>query len=135
MKSPLIRLVLLVFLLAVEAALCVFLLPGQVVADRIVWIATTATVQLTLALGLATAIAASEADPSIRAIVLTGVGRKAFCAGADLSGGTGTFTLGLDEPMTDLGKLIRRVREGAGPIPAIYALPELINIAEGRPVF
>ena len=31
--------------------------------------------------------------------------------------------------------LIRRVREGAGPLPAIYALPELINIAEGRPVF
>ncbi len=31
--------------------------------------------------------------------------------------------------------LIRRVREGAGPKPAIYALPELINIAEGRTVF
>jgi len=31
--------------------------------------------------------------------------------------------------------LIRRVREGAGPLPAIYALPELINIAEGRTVF
>lgn len=31
--------------------------------------------------------------------------------------------------------LIRRIREGAGPNPAVYALPELINIAEGRSVF
>lgn len=31
--------------------------------------------------------------------------------------------------------LVRRIREGAGPIPAVYALPQLINIAEGRPVF
>lgn len=31
--------------------------------------------------------------------------------------------------------LIRRVREGSGPNPAIYTLPELINIAEGRTVF
>lgn len=31
--------------------------------------------------------------------------------------------------------LIRRVREGSGRTPAIYALPQLINIAEGRTVF
>ncbi len=31
--------------------------------------------------------------------------------------------------------LIKRVREGVGPTPSIYALPALINIAEGRPVF
>ncbi len=31
--------------------------------------------------------------------------------------------------------LIRRLREGSGPTPAIYTLPELINITEGRPVF
>ncbi|MBV9813757.1 MAG: enoyl-CoA hydratase/isomerase family protein, partial [Acetobacteraceae bacterium] len=31
-------------------------------------------------------------------------------AGADLSAGTGTFTLGLDEPMTDFGRLARVVR-------------------------
>ena len=31
--------------------------------------------------------------------------------------------------------LIRRMREGVGPMPAVYALPELINIAEGRQVF
>jgi enoyl-CoA hydratase/carnithine racemase len=66
--------------------------------------------------GIEAAVASTETDPSIRAIVLTGVGRKAFCAGADLSAGTGTFTLGLDEPMTDLGKLIRRVRGLGIPI-------------------
>lgn len=31
--------------------------------------------------------------------------------------------------------LIRRVREGSGRTPAIYALSDLINIAEGRPIF
>jgi enoyl-CoA hydratase/carnithine racemase len=60
--------------------------------------------------GIESAVAAAQADPAIRAIVLTGAGRKAFCAGADLSGGTGTFILGLDEPMTDFGKLARLVR-------------------------
>jgi len=48
--------------------------------------------------------------PEVRAIVLTGAGTRAFCAGADLSAGTGTFTLGLDEPMTDFGRLARAVR-------------------------
>jgi len=55
-------------------------------------------------------------DPAIRAVVLTGAGRKAFCAGADLSGGTGTFILGLDEPMTDFGQLARRVRDLGVPL-------------------
>jgi enoyl-CoA hydratase/carnithine racemase len=60
--------------------------------------------------GIEQAVTAAQSDPAIRAIVLTGAGRKAFCAGADLSGGTGTFILGLDEPMTDFGKLARVMR-------------------------
>ena len=32
------------------------------------------------------------------------------------------------------GKLIRKVREGSGRTPAVYALAELINITEGRTV-
>jgi enoyl-CoA hydratase/carnithine racemase len=67
--------------------------------------------------GIEAAVRAAEADPAIRAIVLTGAGRKAFCAGADLSGGTGTFIIGLDDPMTDFGKLARLMR-GIG-IPTI----------------
>ena len=34
---------------------------------------------------------AATADPDIRAVVLTGAGDKAFCAGADLSAGSGSF--------------------------------------------
>src|ERR1700690_3012828 len=60
--------------------------------------------------GIEKAVTTSQRDSDLRGIVLTGSGRKAFCAGADLADGTETFTLGLDEPMTDFGKLARVVR-------------------------
>jgi methylglutaconyl-CoA hydratase len=66
--------------------------------------------------GIESAITSSRQDESLRCVVLTGVGRKAFCAGADLSAGTGTFTLGLEEPMTDFGKLARVVRHLGVPL-------------------
>jgi enoyl-CoA hydratase/carnithine racemase len=66
--------------------------------------------------GIEAAFRAALENPATRAIVLTGIGRKAFCAGADLSTGTGTFTLGLDEPMTDFGKLARVARDAGIPI-------------------
>jgi enoyl-CoA hydratase/carnithine racemase len=66
--------------------------------------------------GIEQAITEAQHDVSIRSIVLTGVGRKAFCAGADLTDGTGTFTFGLDEPMTDFGKLARLVRNLGLPL-------------------
>ncbi len=66
--------------------------------------------------GIEKAVVATQQDTSIRCVVLTGVGRKAFCAGADLTGGTGTFTFGLDEPLTDFGKLARLVRNIGLPI-------------------
>ena len=92
--------------------------------------------------GLQDAIA--NLDPAIRAVVLTGAGRKAFCAGADLSDGAATFTLGLDEPTTDFGQLARRVRELGVPLigringdcvaggMALMGLCDLIVVA-GRP--
>lgn len=67
--------------------------------------------------GIQAAILSVPGDPAIRAVVLTGAGEKAFCAGADLSAGTGTFTSGLDEPMTDFGRLARIVRDL--PVPLI----------------
>jgi enoyl-CoA hydratase/carnithine racemase len=59
----------------------------------------------------------AAATPGLRAIVLTGAGTKAFCAGADLSKGTDVFSPeGLDEPSTDFGRLARRVRELGIPL-------------------
>jgi enoyl-CoA hydratase/carnithine racemase len=66
--------------------------------------------------GIEVAFRNAATMPGIRAIVLTGAGKKAFCAGADLSAGTGTFTLGLDEPMTDFGKVARFVRDSGIPL-------------------
>ena len=63
--------------------------------------------------GIEAAVRQADADPGLRAIVLTGAGDKAFCAGADLSGGTATFQARPDEPTTDFGRLARVVR-GAG---------------------
>jgi methylglutaconyl-CoA hydratase len=66
--------------------------------------------------GIHDAMIGATTDSSVRVVVLTGVGSKAFCAGADLTRGTKTFTLGLDEPMTDFGKLARFVRDSGIPM-------------------
>lgn len=60
--------------------------------------------------GIHSAVSDAVRDGEVRAIVLTGVGQKAFCAGADLSRGTGVFTEGLNEPTTDFGRLARAMR-------------------------
>jgi methylglutaconyl-CoA hydratase len=66
--------------------------------------------------GIASAVKASQDDARVHSVVLTGAGRKAFCAGADLAGGPDTFTLGLDEPMTNFGKLARLMRDLGVPV-------------------
>jgi enoyl-CoA hydratase/carnithine racemase len=66
--------------------------------------------------GIHAAVRAAGTDASLRAIVLTGAGSKAFCAGADLSRGTGVFADVLDEPTTDFGRLARTVRGVGLPI-------------------
>ena len=68
--------------------------------------------------GIRAAVLAAAGDPAVRAVVLTGAGERAFCAGADLQAGTGVFTLGLDEPMTDFGRLARAVRDCGLPLVA-----------------
>jgi enoyl-CoA hydratase/carnithine racemase len=68
--------------------------------------------------GIAQAVQTALADASIRAIVLTGAGDKAFCAGADLGGGSGTFAAAPDEPTTDFGRLARLVRQLGIPLVA-----------------
>jgi enoyl-CoA hydratase/carnithine racemase len=66
--------------------------------------------------GIEAAVKSTRDDPGIRAIVLTGAGEKAFCAGADLSQGTGTFQATPDEPTTDFGRLARSVRRAGVPL-------------------
>jgi enoyl-CoA hydratase/carnithine racemase len=68
--------------------------------------------------GIEAAFRQAAADRAVRAIVLTGAGHKAFCAGADLTAGPGGFSLGLDEPMTDFGKLARVARDLGIPVVA-----------------
>jgi methylglutaconyl-CoA hydratase len=66
--------------------------------------------------GIHSAITAAAADPTVRALVLTGVGDKAFCAGADLSEGAANFQARAEEPTTDFGRLARLVRTCGIPI-------------------
>jgi methylglutaconyl-CoA hydratase len=60
--------------------------------------------------GIEAALRTVAETPDIRAVVLTGAGTKAFCAGADLTRGTGVFTEGASEPTTDFGRLARIAR-------------------------
>jgi enoyl-CoA hydratase/carnithine racemase len=68
--------------------------------------------------GIARGLVAAAADANMRAVVLTGVGDKAFCAGADLTRGTATFGNDLEEPTSAFGRLFRQVREFPLPIVA-----------------
>jgi enoyl-CoA hydratase/carnithine racemase len=66
--------------------------------------------------GIEAALVAAQADCSIRCMVLTGAGEKAFCAGADLSAGAANFQAAADEPTTDFGRLLRVVRAARIPL-------------------
>ncbi len=57
-------------------------------------------------------------DPSVRSIVLTGAGDKAFCSGADLSQGGKGFSQGVESPMTSFGRLARLARQCPKPLVA-----------------
>jgi len=65
--------------------------------------------------GLTAQIDSSRADPALRAIVLTAVGDRAFCAGADL--GTGrAFRFDYSEPRLPMPELFRVARAANVPI-------------------
>ncbi len=54
----------------------------------------------------------TEADADVRAVIFTGSGDRAFCAGADLSGGEQTFARGGSDVQTDAGV----PRDGGGMV-------------------
>jgi len=57
----------------------------------------------------------AQADRSLRAIVVTGAGNKAFCAGADLQSAQ-AFTTDYSEPYAPLALLLRRARASTVPL-------------------
>ncbi|MGE4239850.1 enoyl-CoA hydratase-related protein [Ramlibacter sp.] len=66
--------------------------------------------------GLRDAIAAANADESLRAIVITGAGDKAFCAGADLTPGDTPFKPNATRLHSPIGDLARAVHQCRIPI-------------------
>ncbi|MBI4011234.1 MAG: enoyl-CoA hydratase/isomerase family protein [Candidatus Rokubacteria bacterium] len=58
--------------------------------------------------GIADGLRQAASDPEVRVVVLTGVGDKAFCAGADLSVGTGTFGRDFSQPTLPFADLLRQ---------------------------
>jgi enoyl-CoA hydratase/carnithine racemase len=67
--------------------------------------------------GLIEAIGRADEDRQIRAIVVTGAGDRAFCAGADLANGT-SFAFDYAEPSLGYANLLRRARACTVPLVA-----------------
>jgi methylglutaconyl-CoA hydratase len=67
--------------------------------------------------GIREGLRAAHADPGVRAVVLTGAGDKAFCAGADLRPGEG-FALDFSRPNSDYADLLREAQDATLPIVA-----------------
>jgi enoyl-CoA hydratase/carnithine racemase len=68
--------------------------------------------------GIMAALDQTDSDDGVRAVIVTGAGR-AFCAGADLSGGGGTFAYGDDDPAAHRdrgGLLVLRIYRSLKPI-------------------
>lgn len=63
------------------------------------------------------ALASAESDPSVYAVVLTGAGDRAFCAGADLQGGA-AFAVDYSQPYHAFADLLRQARRCTVPLVA-----------------
>jgi len=65
--------------------------------------------------GLGDALTRANQDRSVRAIVITGAGERAFCAGADLQSGT-SFKFDYSEPHGGFANLFRLARQSTVPM-------------------
>jgi len=99
--------------------------PGELKVERrgpVLWLTITreerrnAMSHAVLA-GLSRAIEDAQADRAVRAIVITGAGDKAFCAGADLQAAQ-AFTTDYSEPYGHLAQLLRRAKASHVPLVA-----------------
>ena len=68
--------------------------------------------------GLRAGIDQAHADPGVRVIVITGAGDKAFCAGADLARGSGSFQYDPSAPHLDYADLLRHAWRSTLPMVA-----------------
>ena len=67
---------------------------------------------------LGAALARAEADETVRVVVLTGAGDKAFCAGGDLGGMAADSKVGQHHERAQIGELFGKMRSSRLPIVA-----------------
>jgi methylglutaconyl-CoA hydratase len=65
---------------------------------------------------IAAGLTSASADPEVRAVVLTGAGDKAFCAGADLSADSGSFKYDYSKVGLSFVKLMKKARDLTLPL-------------------
>jgi methylglutaconyl-CoA hydratase len=65
---------------------------------------------------IATGLTEASADAEVRAVVLTGAGDKAFCAGADLSAGSGSFKYDYSKVGLSFVRLMKQARDLTLPL-------------------
>jgi enoyl-CoA hydratase len=68
--------------------------------------------------GISRRVTEAEADEAVRAVVLTGAGDKAFCAGGDLGGMTDAGAVAQHQERAELGDLFVQMRRSPLPIVA-----------------
>jgi enoyl-CoA hydratase/carnithine racemase len=66
--------------------------------------------------GIMDGLTAATSDPEIRAVVLTGAGDRAFCAGADLSAGAGSFKYDYSKVGIPFVQLMKQARDLTVPL-------------------
>jgi len=87
--------------------------------DRAMWITINRpdkrnAINREVVAGIREGYRAAQADPQIRAIVLTAAGERAFCAGGDLQPGAG-FAFDLSQPNVDYADLLRDAQNSTLP--------------------
>ncbi|HSV82616.1 MAG TPA: enoyl-CoA hydratase/isomerase family protein [Ramlibacter sp.] len=68
--------------------------------------------------GISEGLRQAEAQPGVRAVVLTGAGERAFCAGADLQPDSSIFEFDFSDPGTAYARLLRQAVESNLPLVA-----------------